>query len=489
MLIPKLGELGEKLKRLEQLKATSLAAQLHGFDRSSEYGTAIASQIGLDIRSPSEIARSGIDPNQGLGAALADNGNLSIVLAVKDPPAFRAAVADYARNHWGVLSESTSQKGGVSWTRLSNKAGMTGQISYSIRDGVASILLDAHTQAPTPVESVRAGGRLSEDPLWSAAVRELSDSDFYLHLPNGWRLGRWLSVPHSTVAIDFTVQAVKFRGRIASSSDASLALEKQRAEAPGEVLPDDAFLIGRFVGKPQHLASVLKGIWGSAFEDALRASGLDLQSDVLNNLNPGIAASLSLAPTAILSSAPVLDVRRTNPFRFVHLVAIGSVKNVEQAKTALAHVPAVAPKLGVRVVEREVARRKVFLTSYTQGEGADFALIDDKVVVAAPMKRLEEALNRLGERSDPRKTLAARPDLVPYLERGALDVVVDVPRLCQSIKNLPGSAWGVGGFAVKAAMLRWLTALDDLRAFTLSLDAGRAPGAIDVELDLLLAAP
>jgi hypothetical protein len=372
---------------------------------------------------------------------------------------------------------------------LSNKEGMAGQISYSIRDGVASILLDPQTQAPTTLEPAGAGGRLSEDPHWSAAVRELPDSDLYLYLPNGWRIGRWLSVPHSTVAVDLTVRAVKLRGRIVSSSEASLALEKQRAEAPGGALPDDAFLIGRFVGNSQHLASVLKGIWGSAFEDALRDSGLDLQSDVLNNLNPGIAASLSLAPTVILSSAPALDVRRINPFRYVHLVAIGSVKNVEQAKTAVAHIPAVAPKLGARVVEREVAGRKVFLTSYSQGEGADFALIDDKVLVAAPLKRLEEMLNRLGNPSDSRETLAARPDLAPYLERGALDVVVDIPRLCQSIKNLPGSAWGVGGFAVKAAMLRWLTALDDLRAFTLSLDAGRAPGVINAELDLLLAEP
>ncbi len=435
LLIPKLGSFGEKLKRLEQLKAASLAAQLQGFDSSSEYVTAITNQIGMDFRSSSEIARTGIDPDQGFGVAVVPNGSVAIVVAVKDPAKLREAVANYARDHWGTVVATSSQKGGVSWTRLSSKPGITPQI------------------------------------------------------PSGWQLGRWLSVPNSTVAVDLTPKAVKFRGRISSTSETSLALEKQPAEVLSGALPDDAFLLARFVGKPLRLGSVLKAIWGSSLEDAFRDSGVDLRSDVLGNLKPGVIASLSLAPTAILSSAPVLDVRRTNPFRFVHLVAIGSVKNVEQAKIALGRIGALAPKLGATVLEKQVAGRKVFVTSYAQGEGADFALIDDKLLVAAPMKRLEEALNRLSEPSDLRKAFAARSDLGSHLERGALDAVVDVPRFCESIKNLPGSAWGVGGFAVKAAMLRWLTALDDLRALTLSLDAGRTFGVIDVELDVLLAEP
>ncbi len=489
LLIPKLGSFGEKLKRLEQLKAASLAAQLQGFDSSSEYVTAITNQIGMDFRSSSEIARTGIDPDQGFGVAVVPNGSVAIVVAVKDPAKLREAVANYARDHWGTVVATSSQKGGVSWTRLSSKPGITPQISYSIRDGVASIVLDVQASAPAPLEPAGARDRLSEDPFWSATVKELPDGDLYLRLPSGWQLGRWLSVPNSTVAVDLTPKAVKFRGRISSTSETSLALEKQPAEVLSGALPDDAFLLARFVGKPLRLGSVLKAIWGSSLEDAFRDSGVDLRSDVLGNLKPGVIASLSLAPTAILSSAPVLDVRRTNPFRFVHLVAIGSVKNVEQAKIALGRIGALAPKLGATVLEKQVAGRKVFVTSYAQGEGADFALIDDKLLVAAPMKRLEEALNRLSEPSDLRKAFAARSDLGSHLERGTLDAVVDVPRFCESIKNLPGSAWGVGGFAVKAAMLRWLTALDDLRALTLSLDAGRTFGVIDVELDVLLAEP
>jgi hypothetical protein len=289
--------------------------------------------------------------------------------------------------------------------------------------------------------------------------------------------------------VDLTPKAVKFRGRIGSTSETSLAFEKQPADVLSGALPDDAFLLARFAGKPQRLGPVLNAIWGSSFEQAFRDSGFDLRSDLLANLKPGVTASLSLAPTAILSSPPVLDVRRTNPFRFVHLVAIGSVKNVEQAKIALGRIGALAPKVGATVTEKPVAGRKVFVTAYAQGEGVDFALIDDKLVVAAPIKRLEEAINRLSVPSDLRKAFAARSDLGSHLERGALDAVVDVPRLCESIKNLPGPAWGIGGFAVKAAMLRWLTALDDLRALTLSLDAGRTLGVIDVELDVLLAEP
>jgi len=126
----------------------------------------------------------------------------------------------------------------------------------------------------------------------------------------------------------------------------------------------------------------------------------------------------------------------------------------------------------------------VFVTSYAQGEGLDFGLIDDKVIVASPLKRLEDTLHQLSL-AVPRQPSPSRAELAPYLQRGALDVVLDVNRLSGSVRSLPSTAWGVGGFAIKAAMLRWLAALDDIRALTFTAAVADPPQAVKLELDLV----
>ena len=52
----------------------------------------------------------------------------------------------------------------------------------------------------------------------------------------------------------------------------------------------------------------------------------------------------------------------------------------------------------------------------------------------------------------------------------------------KAIRNLPTSAWGIGGFAIKATTLRWLDAMDDLRAVTAVAYA--KDGAVQLEVDL-----
>src|SRR5262249_20121964 len=154
-----------------------------------------------------------------------------------------------------------------------------------------------------------------------------------------------------------------------------------QAEALASWLPEDAILMARFAGHPQALASLLGPLWSSKLQDAFGAAGIDYRVEVLGNLRPGASVSLSLAPTAVLSSMPALDLRRTNLFRFVRLVAVGTVKASAHANEVLRRIPAVAPRFGVQLSEKDVAARKVFVTSYAQGEGLDFGLIDDKVVV------------------------------------------------------------------------------------------------------------
>ena len=48
----------------------------------------------------------------------------------------------------------------------------------------------------------------------------------------------------------------------------------------------------------------------------------------------------------------------------------------------------------------------------------------------------------------------------------ALTLVVDLQKLAAAVRQLPSSAWGIGGFAIKGTTLRWLDATNDLEAIT-----------------------
>jgi hypothetical protein len=65
--------------------------------------------------------------------------------------------------------------------------------------------------------------------------------------------------------------------------------------------------------------------------------------------------------------------------------------------------------------------------------------------------------------------------------------VLDLRKMSEAIRNLPSSAWGVGGFAIRATALRWLEATDDLRAVTLGLS--RKDKAIQAQLSLQVTPP
>jgi len=485
LAIPSLRRLAEKLTRLEALKAASFAAQLQGFNDASEYAAALATQIGVDLRSPSEMAKIGIDPDQGAGAALLSDGSVLVVLAAQDAAKLRDAVASFARNHWGAVTEGSASAGGQSWQTFARAGASRNQISLAVDRGIASIILDAQVPelaffGPSP----KTSRWLAEDVSWVDAMKGLADADAYLRISGDWQIGSLL-LSTATLALDFNRQLVRLRGIAPLAQENTRALEKQQADALAGWLPDDAILMARFAGQPQDLELLLGPVWTAKLEDAFATAGIDFRVEVLGNLRPGAFASLSLAPTAVLSSVPVLDLRRTNPFRFVHLVAIGTVKNSAQANEVLRRIPGAAPKFGVQFSEKELAARKVFVTSYAQGEGLDFGLIDDKVVVASPLKRLEDTLHQLSL-AVPRQPSPFRSELAPYLQRGALDAVLDVNRLSESVRSLPGTAWGVGGFAIKAAMLRWLAALDDVRALTFTAAVSRTPQALELELDLLL---
>src|SRR5262249_60261409 len=114
--------------------------------------------------------------------------------------------------------------------------------------------------------------------------------------------------------------------------------------------------------------------------------------ELLAKLAPGWVGARCAWPTAILSATPDLDVRKTNPFRCLHLVVVAPVKDSAKAEQSVRKIPAIAAAFGAKVDPARREGRAVYVSSYAQGEGAHFALLADKLVIAAPLQRLDQAL-------------------------------------------------------------------------------------------------
>jgi hypothetical protein len=322
-------------------------------------------------------------------------------------------------------------------------------------------------------------------PLSAALARLPASLDLYVHVPTTSNLARYCGFANCTLSAELTPDALLFRADLPrKSSELALLAEKGGPDLV-PFLPADAFLVARLSADPLLLSQAWAKLVGPGVATGIQKSGFDVQGEILGNIEPGAVASLSIAPTAVFSEMPSLDFRRSNPFRFIHLVALTAVKDAPRTEEMLAKLPALAPRLGAKIEVAKRQGRKAYLTSYAQGQGTHFAQVDGKLVIAAPVERLDEAIARLTRPAEDGAGPIGDAGLRQALKAGALTAVLDFSALAQSIRNLPSSAWGIGGFAMKATTLRWLDAIDDLRAVTAGVYA--KDGALEVEVDLRFA--
>jgi len=223
------------------------------------------------------------------------------------------------------------------------------------------------------------------------------------------------------------------------------------------LLPSDAFVVARYDGPPSALGPVARRLLGRGVGNI----GRDLEQEVLPHLKPGVAAALSLAERPPLGRGLPEDVRRTNPFVYVGLSGVAALDGPDAGVVALERASAWAPKLGAEMRRADRAGATVFITSWAQGEGLHFAVRGDRAYFASPVERLDQLLAADGGSGPP-----ARADGGP-----ALFLRFDLSKLAQSVRALPESAWGLGGFAMKGTMVRWLDAMDDLKALTLEVSS------------------
>ena len=485
IVISDLGTLGEKLARFQNLKIASFVAQLQNATSAESYVSSVMRQVGVDLRSRQAIEAAGIDPGKGAGAAFLAGNQAFSVLGVKDAKKLEETFGNLARNRLGAPERKEDKAGSGTLVTFSRKGAAEPSLGLlfvgdyvMVAPGTAVARLAE--MASQPVEQ-----SLAEEPVLAASLARLpKERDFHIYLPGGTGMLPPGSVEGLTLAGQIEERAVTLRADApwpdTQASLAPLAI-KEGPDLRG-YLPADSFLVARYRGDPSTLGEVWPYLAGPYITRAVQQSGFDVKGEVLGNLQSGLSAGVALAPTVQLGGGlPDLDIRRTNPFRFVHLMVVGEAKDAAKAQATLAKVPGIAGSFGAQVQPEQVGGKTAYLTSYRAGEGAHFAEAGGKLVLAAPRSRLEAALTQLeGKPGEP----PLAEDLRDAVKEPVLAVVLDLRKLADAVRNLPSEAWGVGGFAIKATTVRWLEATDDLRAVTLSLS--QKDKALQAELSLKL---
>ncbi|MCP3144078.1 hypothetical protein [Pyxidicoccus xibeiensis] len=491
VVINDLGALGEKLARFQNLKVASFAAQLQNFSSAEGYVSAVMKQVGVDLRSRQALEAAGIAPERGAGAAFLGGNRAVSIVGTKDADKLQETFGNFARTRLGASEQKKTSVDGGNLVTFSRPGATEPALGILFLKGTDYALLGAGasvaslgTLATQPVEK-----SLASEPVLNASLQRLpSERDFHVWLPGG--TGAFIPAG--------SVQGLTLTGRIEEravtvhadapwpDTQASLAaLEPVKAGANLlGALPVDSFLVARFSGDPSHLDGAWPYLAGGYITRAVQKSGLDMKAEVLDNLKPGMVLGMSLSPTVQLGAGmPALDLRRTNPFRFVHLVALADTEDAAKTQATLEKLPAIAGDFGAKVEPADLAGQRVYLTSYRAGEGAHFALgPNGRLVVAAPKAQLEATLASLAKPAGGDGPVAE--DLKDAGKDAAFSVVLDLKRLSDAVKNLPSEAWGIGGFAIKATTVRWLEATDDLRAVTLAVS--RKDKALQAEMSLRL---
>jgi hypothetical protein len=466
VVVPQLAAAGQKLRILEGLKVLGFAAQLRGFDDGRAFANALVAELGIDVRSAEALEKGGVDGARGAAFAVLVTGHGYLALPVKDAGKLHALLETLARQRLGATVFEERKTGEYAVKTFSVAPGAPPKLGYVVSRRFALVSDGPGVDKLAALAAMTESDSLASEPAYRAELERLPrERDVVVYLPSGTPL--LINVPLTAVTASVALTpaglAVTANGRWKGDPAQLAALQPRQGKALLGYLPADAFLVTRYAGEPSQLAAWSKDLLGPALTRAFAEGGFDLKAEALDQLAPGVVAALSLSDAPPMGQGlPQLDLRQTNPFSYVHLSGAAVSKTPDAVMPALERVAALAPRFGAQMVVKQRADgQKAVLTSYAQGEGVHLAPKGDLVFFASPVQRLD-ALVRSDGKGEPQ---------VEGLGAEALAVAVDLQKLAASVRALPESAWGLGGFAIKATTVRWLDATDDLKRVTLTVGA------------------
>jgi hypothetical protein len=461
VVVPDLGALGDSLRALEGLKVAGFAAQLQGFGSAQQWVDGFLGQVGVDLRSREALGAAGVDAGRGAAAGWSPDGAV-LSVAVQDAAKLEALLGRLARSRLGAAAP-------VKVGALTTWSGVDGAPVLGLLrvEGAALVASGSSVVKLEGWGRLPAGQSLAQDAAFQSACHRLGGTALaWARVPPGkrWEDPRAGEVPGMTAGLRASADRLSLElelDAVPAGWDAAALAPVDGAQPPVDALPQDAVAWARYAGDPSQLKVLAETLLGSAGRRALEAAGMQLESGLLGSVQPGLAASLSVAPSIQLGAVPELDVRRTNPFRYVHVVAAARVKDAAAAGRIVEVLPGVAPSFGARIEKVQRAGRTVLLSRYAQGEGLHLAVHGDRVIAASPEFRLLEALGG-GAQAGAQAGAGMPTPAQQEAQRWTLALVVDLHRLAAAVRALPGDAWGPGGSFVKAGWVRWLDGTDDL---------------------------
>lgn len=483
VIVPSLDNLGAKLTLIQGFKVTSFIGQLQGFESGKQFGDALVGQLGLDVRSHEALEAAGVDGSRSAGVAMLISGYPYLALPVKDEAKFAAALEKLAKQRLGTTLSKDVKVEGSTFTLKTFlvKEGDEPRVGYVISNGFALIANGGGVAKLTAAASLTENDSLVADKEFTSEKEKLpkGGSDLIVYLPNGTPALVHAPVGMAVASVTLTPSELTVLVNATAKPNA-IDLAALTPQPGGKdllgYLPRDAFVVARYQGDPSKLGAVTRVAMGPHLRKAFEEAGFDVEAQALAKMLPGVVLALSLSERPPMDRGmPELDLRQTNPFTYAHLSGAAAAKDKEAVLPALEKVAFLAPKFGATMELRTRADgQKAMITTYSAGEGVHFAPKEDLLFFASPVQRLDALVKSDGKGGSP----------VTPLGDEALSVAIDLSRLSASVRALPESAWGLGGFAIKATTVRWLDATDDLKGISLSLGAKEQRVQAKVQLTL-----
>lgn len=522
-VIPSADKLGRDLSRLAQVKGLSEVLALLGQPPAEQLFQGLAQIVGADVRDAKSLAAIGIAADRPIFAFGPDFELPALALPIADSAAAGTWIERMAQDRLGATPSAERALCGHT-ARIFTVPGQRGAALASVAHGGHLYL--GHGEAGAALLErafcLDRAAALASDGAFLDLQRSFDRPSAYARILLGsWPLG---------IGVDLSPERLALQVRLPTAADAEskeqalapvagLKISGPAPEALTARLDPEAQLVAQTGIAPKELVALRPraGLVPHLAEEVLALLDLDID-EIAAELEPGIALSARLAPEAnVMALVGPRSVRGVNPFDIAHVEILAQVRDEARARLLLDRIAALAPAFGASVQRftregrpidegqgalnasgspvraalqalasvaglslkagtpdpSQVAARWAY--SDRLGKGLTFAL-DGKRLLVTGGDGVDEALAA-------RKPAARAPHAIG---EAGLALHTDIGALIASLRSLPESSFGIGGFAIKSSLDRWLGAFEALDALRFTAWQGEALICLDASLSLKL---
>lgn len=518
-VIPSAERFGQDLSRLGKLDVFAEALSLLGQPAPEQLFQDLSQIVGADVRDATSLASIGIAADRPIFVFGPDFRLPALALPVADTDAVEAWLDRVALARLGATPVTEKKLGGHA-ARLFTVPDRSGPALTSVLHGGYLYLGHGDDGAALLERSFALAHQeaLASDEAFDELRRSFEQPSAYARIfLDGWRIGLAIDLDPGHLALHVRLPTLPEATSEAESRIAKLSI---RQAAPIELsarLNPEAQFFAQTGIDPTALAALRprSGFFPRLVEQVLSLLNLDVDR-IAAELEPGIAFSARLAPRAnLMALASPLGPRGVNPFDIVHVEILALVRDEERARALLDRVASLAPVFGASAqrftregrpiddgdgalsVGGSSARAAIQALASAAGLSMKAGTPDPNQIATrwAYRYRLGEGLTfeldgkrlhvtggeGVGEALVGREPAAGAPH---DIGESGLALHADLGALIANMRALPESSFGIGGFAIKSSLDRWLGAFESLDALRLTASQQASLIHLDASLSL-----